>query len=322
MKARKATAADDLSTGILLEGDLYAGWTHLELPEESFDLGDGVILSKTYSYVFGTFMMAFSKGQPGEYKPAPWRAVHAGSSYTITTQLHVTVTPERELDEALELARTVLMLVRLMVDPGVLFPVFAMAPLASIREGANAAVPICGYELDRPLFPLRMVKPNEDTLPLFAWVILGWPAAHRLKKDSAAFRLACDALASGQYIQTPTLTLVSLWGALEGLFLRSTSELTFRLSSLVAVFLTRPGPERLVLRDKIKKLYGHRSAAAHGKPKAETEALLSTFELVRAVLIKIIDRGAVPTDEELDVALLGAEPWLSESDPPRWKIFV
>jgi len=74
---------------------------------------------------------------------------------------------------------------------------------------------------------------------------------------------------------------------------------------MIAAFLTPPGDARQERQKEIAKLYDKRSAAAHGKPKHSEQHLLDTFNLVREVLIKIIDRGSVPTADELDKMLFG-----------------
>lgn len=40
--------------------NLYAGVSGFEVPEDSFDLGDGVILSRTYAYLMVPPTMAFN----------------------------------------------------------------------------------------------------------------------------------------------------------------------------------------------------------------------------------------------------------------------
>jgi len=52
-------------------------------------------------------------------------------------------------------------------------------------------------------------------------------------------------------------------------------------------------------------LYDKRSAAAHGKPKHQSEDLVATFELLRRVLIMMIRLRAVPSKDELDARLFG-----------------
>ena len=57
--------------------------------------------------------------------------------------------------------------------------------------------------------------------------------------------------------------MVSPWGALEALFSPSTSELKFRVSSLIAAYFEVPGVERVKCQREVAKLYDKRSTAAH-----------------------------------------------------------
>jgi|SRR5712691_1739992 len=79
--------------------------------------------------------------------------------------------------------------------------------------------------------------------------------------ESAEFALAVDALSSGQFVRSSALILDSLWGALEALFSPSTTELKFRVSSLIAAFLEPFGNSRGLQQKQIAKLYDKRSAA-------------------------------------------------------------
>ena len=125
-------------------------------------------------------------------------------------------------------------------------------------------------------------------------------------QSHAEFRLAIDALDHGQFEPNPSLSLVALWGAIEALFSPSTSELKFRVSSLVASFLEPPGSSRLLKQRRVAALYDQRSAAAHGKPKHTPEHLLESFELMRALLIRITELGEVPTKAQLEERMFGA----------------
>ena len=64
--------------------DLYAGVSGLELAEESFDLGDGVVLSRTYAHLMAPFVMAFKR--PAEHDqphPGPWKSLGGGFAFDI-----------------------------------------------------------------------------------------------------------------------------------------------------------------------------------------------------------------------------------------------
>jgi hypothetical protein len=152
------------------------------------------------------------------------------------------------------------------------------------------------------------VSGSSSSSEALSWVKAHWEIAHELREKSSEFALAADAIDSGQFVQNHALTLVSLWGALEAIFSPATSELKFRVSALIATFLEAPGEGRARLQREIAKLYDKRSAAAHGNPRHEPEDLLASFNLLRRVLVTIIEQGSVPSKDALEQSLFGAPP--------------
>jgi len=132
-----------------------------------------------------------------------------------------------------------------------------------------------------------------------------WQSADFLMRENADFERAIHVLDQGQFMRFSDVALVSLWGAIELLFSPSPAELRFRVSALLAAYLEGAGEARLILQKEIVKLYDARSAAAHGRPDFDTNGLLDTFELLRRVIIKIINDGHVPSKDELESRLFG-----------------
>ena len=106
-------------------------------------------------------------------------------------------------------------------------------------------------------------------------------------------------------MRDPSLALVSLWGALENIFSPTKSELRFRLSALIASYLEAPGPKRLELQRHVARMYDARSTPGNGVVEDDAVVLRDTFELLRRVIISIIDRRHVPSKEELEANLFG-----------------
>jgi len=288
----------------LFGGDLHAGIAGIELQESTFSLGHGLTLSKTYAHLMAPFLMAFKPAPRGQHHPAPWKPALGGSSFDIDAELFIPADIERTFGSRFEVATTVLFLLRLGVNPAITLPVFAnyaFNELANVKDGAALLYP---YEVQSRHFPLG-VDGGLATSDSISWTAERWPVAQKMINESAEFALAVYAIDGGQFLRQSALTLVSLWAAIEALFSPSTSELTFRVSSLVATFLEPPGAARHDLQRSVAKLYAKRSAAAHGKPKHEPEDLLATFNLLRRILMAIIDRGSVPSKEELEQLLFG-----------------
>lgn len=287
-------------------GDLHAGLSGLDLNEDVFDLGEGVLLKRAYAYQFAPFMLAFAKAKPGEHHPGPWNAARGGFGFEITAELFIPAGLEKKYESKIGLARLLVFLLRLGVNPAITHPVFANASFEVLPKMADAEAMLQTFEVEPRHFPLGVVG-GKVTTAAATWVKERWPTAHRLKNSHAEFELAVEALDRSQFVQQSSLTLVSLWAALEALFSPSTTELSFRVSSLIAAYLEPPGAERLARQKAISKLYTKRSAAAHGKPTHDQQNLLDSNNLLREVLTKMLDAGRVPSKDELESLLFGVE---------------
>ena len=286
--------------------DLYAGVSGLELAEDSFDLGDGVVLNRTYAHLTAPFVMAFQK--PAEYDephPGPWKSLGGGFTFDINAEIKIPATVDPSYGTQTDVVRMIGVLGSLDMHPALRLPAFANHSFSTMADRPERESWLRPNEFQPRYFPLdggsEEIGPAEA-----AWVAERWPVALRLTKESAEFALAVEAIDGGQFVQKSALALVSLWAALEALFSPSTSELKFRVSALIAAYLEPPSPSRHALQRAVAKLYDKRSAAAHGKPKHKTDDLLETFNLPARILRKILDDRTVPSKEHLERTLFGA----------------
>lgn len=288
-----------------LFGDkVHAGLAGVDLVNDSFDLGNGILLRKVYAHLFAPFMMAFKPAPIGRHHPGPWKSASGGFSFDVDAELLIPENIETEFGSKIGVARTLVFLFRLGVNPAITLPVFSNHSFNTLAEVPDSDAKLFPYEVQNRHFPLGVVGGKVDDSAV-QWVSKRWSKTHGLIEDSPEFALAVQAIDSGQFVENHALTLVSLWGALEALFSPSTSELKFRVSALIASFLEEPGGNRAQRQKAVASLYDKRSAAAHGKPKHKPEHLLETFNLLREVLFRIIDRGSVPKMEELEGMLFG-----------------
>jgi hypothetical protein len=202
-----------------------------------------------------------------------------------------------------EVARTIVGLIRIFVNPEVAMIFASEHPLSSFPELDKSGEALKGrvVEVLPRHFGLKLVEPMsmED----LGWVKKNWSTAANLRSSSSEFAFAMDVLDIGQFVPSTAMALVSIWGALEAIFSPAMAELRFRVSAMIAAYMEPPGDERLAHQKKIAKLYDMRSAAAHGKPKHDNADLLASFELLRMVLIKIIEHKGIPSKDDLERAL-------------------
>lgn len=286
--------------------DLYAGVSGLAMSENCFDLGDGVVLSRTYAHLMAPFTMAFKR--PAEYHqphPGPWKSLGGGFAFDIDAEIKIPAALSPSYGTQSEVARMIGFLLRLGVHPALRLPALANYSFSTMADRPEHESWLRPNEFQPRYFPLDGDSKQIGAAEA-AWVAERWQVGLRLSKDSAEFALAVEAIDGGQFVQNSALALVSLWAALEALFSPSTSELRFRVSALIAAFLEPPGPSRHELQRTVAKLYDKRSAAAHGKPKHENDDLLETFNLLARVLRRMLDDRAVPLKENLERTLFGA----------------
>ena len=284
--------------------DLHAGLSGIDLTEEVFELGEGIFLRRAYAHQFAAFMLAFAKPAPGKPHPGPWKATRGGFAFDVNAELYIPEALERKYEARGGLAYSLLFLLRLGVNPAITLPVFANVPFSEMAGLPDSDVLLCPYEIERRHFPLGIVG-GQVNAESAQWVRKMWPIAIRLLDDHAEFELAAGAIDRGQFVRESSLALVSLWAAIEALFSPSTSELSFRVSALVASYLEPPGQRRFERQKSIAKLYTKRSAAAHGKPSHDPQNIVDSFNLLREILIKMLDAGEVPSKAQLEALLFG-----------------
>lgn len=288
--------------------DLFLGLTGLAVGDtEPIDLGSGLSLSSASSKFLSPLTLVCPQEQsPDLNNPKPAFIQFPTGESEVTAQLHIPVTAAPNFLKRFELGRFVVSLLRLWSDPGIGLHALSTHNFESLLSLPESDRPsLIPIETNPRHFSLRILDPLS-VIGSLSWVQENWKAAYVLYESSSEFRLAADTLDSSQFVPNPALTLVALWGALEAIFSPSTSELRFRVSSLIASYLEPAGEKRLQMQKQIASLYDMRSAAAHGKPRHQSDDLLKSHELLRKVVIRMIHAKTVPTKELLESKLFGA----------------
>lgn len=286
------------------DGDLHAGISNITLEPDAFDFGEGITVRRTYVHLMAHFVMAFAPAAPGSAHPAPWKPAKTLASTTadITVDLHV---PSSFADR-LSIAKTIAFMFRFAINPAALLSALSNHPFGTLKGIADRDAVIIPFETSKRHFPLSS---DSDIAPVegLRWIKDHWRSTHELMEKNPEFALAAAAVSTSQFVYNAALILVSLWAALEALFSPSTTELKFRVSSLIAAYLEPPGDDRHSLQKRIAKLYDKRSSAAHGQPNFGEQDILDTFNLLRRVITSIIENRHVPKKDELEKKLFGAD---------------
>jgi Apea-like HEPN len=283
--------------------DLYAGLYGLVLVPDTFDLGHGATISRTYAHLMAPFMMAFAPAPPGKHHPAPWKPAKGGIYIDITTELYVPATTSIPQLDRMNTVWWIVSLMRLQMTTSISVPILSSERFSSI-PAIQEEPHLWPMEIHTPrIFPegsdVRSVGVAE-----LEWLRDNWyEAAALLGKGD--FSLALQAVDSSVWNHSPALALVAVWGALERLFSPSTSELSFRVSASIAAYLEPAGRERYSCFKKIKSLYNSRSKAAHGSGDSDLTPYAESYGIARRVLLKMIEARHVPNKEELEANLFG-----------------
>lgn len=278
---------------------LYAGIAGVRMSEERFELGHGLVLTRTFAHFMAPFLMAFAPAEKGKPHPGPWSAVSDGIAFDIHVQLHVPASfDQANFFDRLNTVWWITALVRLRGAFRSHVPVIADRSFADIPANWNDARMLPVEVLPRHLAAeSALAELSNDDLQ---WLKEVWLPGGRLMDNSATFNDAFQALDGAGGMPTPAVALLAVWGALEHLFSPAKQELRFRVSANIAAYLEPPGTGRLNLHQKIMKLYDARSVVAHGTKLKTPDAWSETYALANRVLMKMLANGHAPSKDDLE----------------------
>jgi hypothetical protein len=246
-------------------------------------------------------MMAIKPpAKEGEHHPAPWIRLldmfgwgKAGSEETVETQLHVPPLAGGTIS-AWDVAGWIVLLIRMKSDA---WPEMRLMSDKQFSDCASSDRVSLFGEVGR-----RFGRQHTDLTNVLEWVRLHWyPSMHLLEDKD--FRFVAEVMFTALPRGNGDVSLVMAWAALERLFSRSHTEITFRISAYIASFLEERGPARLSLQKEIARLYGDRSTVAHGSDLKNGQAYGRTNEIAHSVMVKIVELRSVPTRDDLDSLL-------------------
>ncbi len=289
----------------LIEGDIYGGLTGPKFPVDEFEFGRGILASRTYAHLMAPFLMLFAPpAKAGQHHTGPMRAAKGGFGFDVVTQLYIpgSFRPEDWFD-GINTVWWFTALLRFIATPHIRVPAIANAPF---QDGPTMEeIEIIPVEIEHRSLLMAPQEVVELTLKHLEWVRDVWYPTGMLMRTSPEFNTLFQVVDECLFARSPSLALLSLFGAIETVFSPARAELRFRVSSNVSAFLEDPGLPRLKLQKKVAKLYDARSGAAHGSKDTKHEDLLETYVLAKRVITKIIDANHVPSKNELEQRLFG-----------------
>jgi len=268
----------------------------IQLEFDSFDLGHGVTLSRTYVHLMSHPMLAFEPPPKGKHHPAPWQPVEASPNTTsidLYAQLSIPCLPNDNKAHHNQ-ASWIALLLRFATDTTVTITLSSSAGLQKVKAGEVRA---------RLLEPIRRLHEGTTVgLETAEWLRDNWHTSLHLS-DNETLMFVLGAIYHS-HRSSEELGLVSVWSALERLFSSNAAELKYRVCMNIAAFLEPPGEERYHKFKYLTKLYDARSAAAHGSPVKRAAAYMDSATIASQAILRIIELGRVPTTDDLEKELL------------------
>ncbi len=183
------------------------------------------------------------------------------------------------------------------------------------EEGVDAAVhssrrelpPFRGQILEHHMKLITLPEFGKETLLEVdaAWMCTNFERFNALSADCLNFRFALESATDWRYAGNLRIAIARIWAGIEAIFGVS-SELVYRISLLSASLLESRGEDRLQRFKDVKKLYSIRSKSVHGdklSDKELVEGLSGSFQLLRALLMRIVELGHPLTKDDFDRAV-------------------
>lgn len=180
-------------------------------------------------------------------------------------------------------------------------------PRAAVRKSEQCLPRFTGDILD--FHVIYLANPTARHEPVThddaIWIGDHFTTFEELAATSPAFWLALETLIDWRYTRDYRSAVARLWTGIEAIFGIS-SELVYRISILSASLLAPRGPQRRKKFKEVKELYGLRSKAVHGSKITNEklqEALAGSYQLLADLLILMVMKGRVFTEEDFEAAL-------------------
>lgn len=284
--------------------DLFAGIAGATMRPDSFDLGGGVAIRKTYAHVMAPFLVAFERATLGQPHPAPWKAVSGGIAFDVEMEL---VLPRNVRPTGFDRLNTIWWLVallRLQHPCGLRVPTISTMSFSEIVASSR----------EPKFWPVQMseegtaiVHSQEVPTSALEWVRDNYVAGEILMRDQA-FSSAFQAFDGSFFSGTSSSAKLFLWAALEALFRPGRQRITHRLAAVIATHLHVEQSERDRRYQQVKSLYEARGQIAHAAEVPQADDVRETFLLAQACFIKTIEDEALPDAEAL------LSEWATRSD--------
>lgn len=278
---------------------LFGGISGVPLPSDTFALGFGLTLRRTYAKLTAPYILAFAPPPKlSAPSPGPWAAV-GEKSLVVLVELELAGEAALGFDR-LNTLWFVVALLRLKLALPVKMPVLADRPFQRIPDDTDRANV---FPVEIQLQQLLTAPPDKlPTAADFEWLRDNLFAASELMKDPV-FHRSFQTLDGAIHTQNAGAGIVIAWAAIETLIRPGNTRITERVCRSLAAYLNPPGSDRDRAFTTIERCYAARGGAVHAGTPPEAEQFHTAFRLARSALLRSIERRERP---DIDVLL---EAW-------------
>lgn len=279
----------------------FGGLSKIEMDIPEFDLGSGIIFRKTYAHLFAPFLMAFSPPRErGGIHGGPWKTTKGGVAFDILVEIEVSEIKEfSDSFTSEEIIWLLACMIRLGSHPFVMVSALSDMSFCEVKTLDSQPTLILLETKNRIFSHSKDVNPKLTEHDL-EWLKHYWKDTLKLLKQNPKFYAALKAFDEATVSGKLSLSLLQIWGAIEQLFSPNTGELKYRVCSNLAAYLAEHGEKRLEIFKDLTKLYSERSIAAHTSKDLDFMPVLHSFVYFRNAVIKIIESGKIPTQDDLE----------------------
>lgn len=142
---------------------------------------------------------------------------------------------------------------------------------------------------------------NKILTDCFDWVAVNIDIYASLVNNDS-FKLSVHSYINSHHTNIERLMLANVWLGIEG-FMGISQELTFRLSLMIAFYISDEPNERKEIFLEVKRQYGIRSKAVHGTSVSREkilESYLYSRSILRSIIMKCIEHKKVPSQSDFE----------------------
>lgn len=166
-----------------------------------------------------------------------------------------------------------------------------------IVGGGRAKTILYEHSIDH--LPIRYSLTSDEKEQFPAWFDAYFPNFSPSKQNKS-YKSMLKAYHTSYLVGVVELEFIMLFSILEMIFGSGHSEITYQISRGTALLLSEKSAEMESVYKRMKKLYGVRSKYVHGGEKVDPDFLYELRDIVRKILIKLIDLNYHIEDASFD----------------------